>query len=716
MKMFCSWIVSAFIIAFVPLVCGCESSCDPEILDGDFEAVESEGEAETEAADGDAETATDGDGEDSETETDKMESAETEDEAESEIELLTLDLKDECHFFAMSDECLLPYPSSYFEIADASSSTGVRGNYPQDILPNKDGDSNFDISEANIADGASPACPILVHFGVDVDEAYLTTQHELHESVDHENPIAVYNYESGERVIFMSEMDMNRDRIATYPDRFALIIRPLEPMQMGTRQIVVLKNDLRDIDGNAFESPPAFAALRDGVMTANDEVEAIREKYEAIFEFLEDQGHAREDLLLVWDFMVASEDFVLGSVLSMRETALDLMEGTGLSYTIEDIEENPNDNVLKIILGTFEVPTFINETHTFDYDTVHLPILQEENQSFPFTMVIPKMAETSDEPLPLLVFGHGLFGTGRDALTGGVGRDICQPAAQEHGMVMIATDWIGLSSGDLEIIINEIIKDVNRIGLVTDRLQQSLINNLTLTELAVGNLNDDPQLQVNGHKPIDDETVYYYGGSLGGIQGTSFMSLSKRIARGVAAVPGSVWSSMLPRSSHWPAIKLFVDAEYPDPLVQQIGTGFLQSRFDHSDPINLSQLLFNNPLDDAPEGRMMLLQEAMGDSQVPNMTTEMLARGAGFKVMTPSINRPFGIEEVSSPSTESALTQYYLVDQVDADPPPESNVPPQSDNGSHFEMCVMPHTFQQVFKFLKDGEVVQYCSGPCNPD
>ena len=720
MKKFAICIAAAFLVALIGFVCACSTNSDCGLPDGDSDQVQGEGEDDGGGIDGDQDSAEssdgegDGDTESSDGDSAEMEGAEEEDEAE--IELLTLELEDGCSFFATSDECLLPYPSFYFEKSDDSSSTGVRGNYPQGILPNKDGDSNFDISAANLADGSSPASPILVHFGVDVDPAFLTSQHELHESVDYENAIALFNYKSGERVIFMSEMDMNRERIATYPDRFALIIRPLEPMQMGNRHIVVLKNDLRDVDGNAFESPPAFAALRDGVLTANEEVEAIREKYEGIFDFLEQKGHAREDLLLVWDFMVASEEFVLGSILSMRETALDLVQGTGLSYTIEGVDENPNENVLRIVWGEFEVPTFINDTHTFDYDTEHHPILQETNQTFPYTMVIPKMAETSDVPLPLVVFGHGLFGSGRDYLKGGVGRDIVQPAAQDYGMVIIATDWIGLSTGDMNIIITEIIKDVNRIGLVTDRLQQSLINNLTLTELAVGNLNDDPQVQVNGHAPIDADTVYYYGVSLGGIQGTSFMSLSNRIERGVAAVPGSVWSNMLPRSSNWPAIKIFVDSEYPDPLVQQIGTGFIQSRFDHSDPINLSQLLFNMPLDDAPAGRAVLLQESIGDSQVPNMTTEMLARGAGFKVMTPSINRPFDLEEISSPSTESALVQYYLVDLVDADPPPESNIPPNSDNGAHSEMCFMPHTFQQVFGFLIDEELVQYCEGPCNPD
>ncbi|NOZ02597.1 MAG: hypothetical protein GXP54_12005, partial [Deltaproteobacteria bacterium] len=229
-------------------------------------------------------------------------------------------------------------------------------------------------------------------------------------------------------------------------------------------------------------------------------------------------------------------------------------------------------------------------------------------------------------PLPLVIFGHGIFGTGRDYLAGGLGKSFVQPLAQKEGSILIATDWIGLSGGDQQLIINEVLPDLNRIGIVTDRLQQSLINNMTLTELALGQLADDPQVKVGDGALIDNQKVYYYGVSLGGIQGTSFVAVSNRITRGVLAVPGSVWLNMIPRSTVWPPIKAVMDNIYPDPLMQQMGIAFIQTWFDHSDPINLTYLLFDEPPPDAPENRTVVFQESIGDSQVPNMCTEMLAR------------------------------------------------------------------------------------------
>ena len=626
---------------------------------------------------------------------------------------ITLTLVEGCNPFATSDVCLLPYPSAFFQEEDPTSPTGVRVAIPEDALPIPPGVNPIDMELTNTADGVSPAGPILLHFAKDINLDHLTTIHHLDESLVPGVPIALFDMVTGERVRFISEMDMNRK--VAHPDRYALIVRPMEPMKMGHRHVAVFTDALTDTDDQSLLSPEPFAVLRDGIPVTNPEIEDVRPHYETIFTFLEERGYQRERLLLAFDFMVASEEYLLGSVLSIRETALDEMAGTGLNYVIESVEDDPNSNLVRIVIGTFEVPTFLTADQTFEYDADHHPIQQPTNMSFPFTMIIPKKAELG-QPLPLMVWGHGLFGNGRNDMVGSMGVDILQPRAEEAGVIMIATDWIGLSSGDLDLIIDEVLPDINRLTLITDRLQQSLINNLTLTELALGNLAEDPQVKIGANDLIDDTRVFYVGGSLGGTQGTSFMAISPRFIRGVMSVPGSVWLNMIPRSVNWWPIKLVMDILYPDPLLQQMGIAIVQTLFDHSDPINLSHLLFTDPLSDAPAGRTVLLQEAIGDSQVPNMTTEMLARAIGVTQMTPPIYSVPGLDPVTSPSTESTLAQYYMVDQVLANPPPEDNTPPLTGNGVHFDAIVMDHVMQQSIHFLLNGEIVQYCDGLCDPD
>jgi hypothetical protein len=623
-----------------------------------------------------------------------------------------LDIPAGCNPFATSQECHLPYPSAFYQVPDATRPTGVRVDYPDDTIPVGEGVVPFDMDPINAADGTSPAGPILVHFGRDVDPTRLTTIHELPESLAEGNPIALFDLEDDARVLFLSEMDLNRRD--DYPGRYALIVRPLAPMAMGHRHVVALTKDVTDDAGAPFDSPPAFAALRDGVPTDNDQVEGVREHYEELFDFLEARGYPREDLLLAWDFMVASDDYLLGSVVSMRDQAIAEAHGTGLGYAITAVYDDPDEYLTRIVEGTFEVTTYLREDNSFAYDADHHPVRQGANLSFPFTMIIPKKAVTLGEPLPLVLFGHGLFGNGRQYLNGWA-NGITHSMAEAGGAVLIATDWIGLSEGDLQIILQEVIPDLNRITVVTDRLQQSLVNNVVLTELALGDLSHDAVVWDGDHELIDPARVYYYGVSLGGIQGSSFVSISDRITRGVLAVPGSAWMDMFTRSVNWLPIKLVMDMDYPDPLVQQFAIAFVQTLFDQSDPVNLTRMMLRDPLPDAPE-RVVFLQESIGDSQVPNMTTELLARAIGVKRLTPANTDVFGLEPVTSPTTDSVLAQYYLVDQVEADPPPEGNVPPTSDNGAHADMVFLPHVQAQVLHFIETGEVVQYCNGPCDPD
>ncbi|NLH50632.1 MAG: hypothetical protein GX444_18810 [Myxococcales bacterium] len=724
---------AAFLLLFFLLLLGIlAAACSSESSDDDDQAA-----GDDDASPADDDTAADDDDNDNDDNDDNDDSADDDtgdddsgddddnddddddnddndnDNDDSTVEPIHLDLVEGCNYFMTSSECYLPYPSAFFQVEDPTSPTGVRVNLPDEFLPTGIMPS-IDMGPTNTADGISPAGPILVHFGTDIAEEFLTGQNELYESYFAGNPLALFNYETGNRVIFMSEMDMNRR--ALFQNRYALIVRPLEPMEMGQRHVMVLTNDLTDTDGNPLESPPAFAALRDQVITDNPEIEAIRPHYEEIFAFLEAHGYPRSSLLLAWDFMVASKEYLTGSVLSMRETALEEAGGTGLGYTITSVQDDPNQYLARIVEGDFEVPNYLTADNELVYDENHHPIRQAENAWFPYTMIIPKKAETLGQPLPLVVFGHGIFGNGRDYLTSWPGTTIHQ-WAEETGVIMIATDWIGLSDGDLDLIINDIMQDLNRISIVTDRLQQSLVNNIVLTELALGDLEEDPAIQIDGHDLIDDTRVYYYGVSLGGIMGSSFVSISNRIERGVLAVPGSVWLNLIPRSVVWVPIKVYMDLLYPDPLLQQKAIAIFQTRFDMSDPITLTRLMFREPLPDAPAGRQVLLQEAIGDCEVPNLTTEMLSRSIGVELMTPSIHPVFGLDEVTSPVTAGGiLTQYDLVDLTQQYMPPESNIPPEVDNGVHTDMCFQTNVLEQVATFTQTGQVVQYCAGPCDPD
>ena len=621
-----------------------------------------------------------------------------------------LDIAPGCNPLATSAECVYPFPSAFHLRDDAASPTGARVNLVAEKLPLRDGAVPLDVAPYNAADGFSPVTPILLHFGVEIDTGPLPDQFHIDQSLRDGSAIAVFNMETGERVPYFAEMDRNlRDG---YEGRYALIVHPMTPMAMGARHVVLVRRGLAAASGQPVEPTAAFSALRDGAESGSPELEAVRPRYDSIFNFAAQRGYPRRDLVTAFDFVVASEDYLLGSVLSMREKALPALGAAGLPYVITEVQDDPNEQMAKIILGDFEVPTFVREDDTFEYDEAHHPIQQPGNRSYPFTMLIPKIA--ADGPLPLVVLGHGIFGNGRSFLTEGGDGEAIQALSSKYGVVVIATDWIGLSTNDLVRVGIEVGNNLDRIGVVTDQLQQSLINALSMTKLARGALKDDPALQVGPGPLLDLTRTFYWGASLGGIQGSSFISISDDIARAAFGVPGSAWSTMLSRSIVFPPIRNFLEPHYPDPLDFLLGTTLVQARFDHTDPANLTRLMFERPLPDAPPGRQVILQESIGDSQVPNMTTEILARAMGVKLLTPSVTEVFGLDSAPSPTVDSVLAQYQL-ERHDDPAPPHDNTPPEGENDVHHDMNFLPNVHEQILRLWFEGETRQICDGPCDP-
>jgi hypothetical protein len=628
---------------------------------------------------------------------------------------LDLGIAQDCNPLAMSSECLFPFPSSFFQAPDPSTPTGVRSALHDHVIefpPTADG---LDLTVFNRADGYSPTAPILVHLGVDVEPAQLVGQREPARWAAAGAPIALFDVDTGEQVPILAEMDQNQ-RTARYNGRHALILRPMVPMVLGHRHVAVLTSALRDDAGAALPVSRGFVALRDDTPTTHTALEASRPAYEELFTFLAGKGYARADLALAFEFHVASERHVLGGILSMKEQALALAAMPGeLTYTVDNVIDAPNANVLKIVEGTFQVPTFLQADNRIARDADDGAVLQPERQSFPYTIVIPARAAT-DGPLPLVLFGHGVFGQGRDYLEGGIGIDLIQPLAQELGAVVVATDFIGLSSGDQTLLTNELVMDLNRVVIVMDRLQQAIINNLVLVELVRNVIADDVQVRASATAQLLTDDVYYYGVSLGGIQGASIVSLSPRISRAVLAVPGGAWATMLTRSVVYQPIKQLVDLQYPDPLVQQLFIALLQERFDGSDGANVAQLAFRRPLPDAPASRRIAIHEAIGDCQVPNLVTRILARAMGAKQITPFVEEIPLLETVTSPTTEAAVMQVRMPTNLADYTPPDENLVPDHDNGVHSESLSLVNSLDLVRGVLGEDVIRQTCTGACDPD
>jgi hypothetical protein len=650
-----------------------------------------------------------------------------------------------CNPIAVTSECMLPYPSDFLTVADSTTSTGLRLALPPGSLKVPDASTPIDMTPFNRGDGAPTSSPILVHFGVEVGASFLANDTQTAETILATSPIALVNETTGERVPFLSEMDANvNSSEPTGAGRHALIIRPLVPLAFGTKYVVVITNAVLDANGDALPASKGFVALRDKIATDVPAIENARGHYEDIFTLLAAHGYPRASLQLAWDYTTVSSHIVIGPIAAMRtevfaattapapaapDAGADAASDAGdagvspdagnadtITYTITSVTASQYVTGANIVEGNFTPPNYLQADNTILYTADGLPTRQTTipAPSYPFTMIVPPLGAT--QSLALVVFGHGLFGDGRDYLTTDYGSDI-QPLSQSLGAVVIATDWIGLSSGDLDLIISDVVPNLNRVGLVTDRLLQALVNNLSLIELSEGALQNDPRVRLSQTQPLlDPARVYYYGVSLGGIEGSSLISVSRNITRAAVAVPGASWSNLLARSYDYAPIGAAIGTKYPDLLLQQEFITLMQSRFDPADPINLATLFQKNPLPNSPSPRTVVIQESIDDCQVPNLTTELLARAYGIQEVTPDIVPIFGIGTDTTPTTTDSLSQFAIASDIAKYVPPTTNVTPSMDNGAHFDLAFQAPALAEVITLLNTGTIVQTCAdaGPCN--
>ena len=116
---------------------------------------------------------------------------------------------------------------------------------------------------------------------------------------------------------------------------------------------------------------------------------------------------------------------------------------------------------------------------------------------------------------------------------------------------------------------------------------------------------------------------------------------------------------------------------------------------------------------DALRGRNIIWQEAIGDEQVANMTTRMLARAAGASHLEPVVEAVDGIPVMEGPVD---LPGYVQLDPEVTMPDEENR--PATPSGAHSNPRTWPGVRRQVREFLdweSPGNLLHFCGdAPCS--
>ncbi|MEC8381283.1 MAG: hypothetical protein VXZ96_13220 [Myxococcota bacterium] len=604
--------------------------------------------------------------------------------------------------------CAFPFPSAFFMVDDETTASGYRIHFGETTLPMNANDVQPSPRFWNERDGFSPLTPIMTHFP-DVDITGVIGHDDIDAYLDVDALTVVLDLETGERMPHFVELDMSHDMA----DRRAFILRPVEPLTWGHRYAVGIRG-LNDKSGNAIQVSESFAALRDGQETRDFDVESRRDRYDdVIFPALENTGFSRDELLLAWEFGVASQEGVTGKAVAMRDDLLSRLPEGGPSYTIDEVVDftaDENEHTARRIYGTMTVPYYTEDPKpgfVLSRDENNMPMFMGETER-DFTVIVPRSLWENGESGAILQYGHGLMGS-QDEVHGGYLAEM----ADRYGYVLIASDWSGMAHDDIDQIMLMIVNDIQNFAIIPERCQQGFVEFTAAMRMISGDLASDPVLMTtdsegNPVSVVDTTTRYYYGNSQGGILGTPYAALSTDIDRAVLGVSGGPYSLLLSRSVDFDAYFMLLKTMYEDDFMQiSLWIGLMQTLWDSAEPSGYLDAINKSPLPNT-NPKEVLIQVAIGDAQVTTLGAHVKARGIGAKLMPDPVRPVWGLEEASSGELGSGLVEWdYGLDE------PFVSIPPNKDTDPHGRPRGEFEAQEQLNHFLRTGELVNFCDGPC---
>ena len=538
---------------------------------------------------------------------------------------------------------------------------------PEGALPMVEGGTPIDVARLNSRTGFSPVQTTVFDLGVALDPGALPYGDA---AVPGEGPVQIWDLDAGRPVRGFGELDAG----ASDEELPTLLVRPLEPMIPGHEIAVVLTGALLDASGQAVASPDWFVAAAAGRAGAHLSAEAASTP--ALLSRLDALGVT--DPILAISFPIdaggAALDQMMGDVgvpeAWIWDAVLDADEGADVP-----------DLAWKQLEGHFQADQWITDAGTLEV-VDGLPVYQGLGEADLLVHIPTSARDAAPGTVPVWLFGHGIFGDPGVYLSDPTDPSAVLAVADAAGAILIATPWTGLTRSDLGTVFS-VANDFGTITRVTDPLAQALANQRALIRLALeGDLLDDPLFE----GLPDRDHLFYYGISLGGIEGAVLLSHEDRLEHAVLHAGGSTWSMMLERSYAWQTLEPLVADTIPAAADRQLLYALSQLFWDPVDPATVAESLGD---------RSILWQECLGDDMVPNLSTDVLVRGVGAALLDPAIEAPAGLDEVQGPVGGPVLFQF--------DPElgrPERTNRPSDRTEAHNVPRIWPTTIAQTVRFL----------------
>lgn len=631
-----------------------------------------------------------------------------------------LSIPDGCNPVAFDHDCLLPFPSDFFLVDDAAMPSGKRVALTDAAKPQTAGEVSFDPLANNPVDGFSTHQPIMAYFSTGVTaEGVVFHSDDPQKSLVPDSKVLLIDAQTGKPVPVWGEIDMN----APNPPERAFIVRPFSKLEYQKRYIVALQGlfEAKE-DGSSgpfVQAPEGFARIRDKQADSDPVLGPIAARYEKdIFPQLESLGVSRDKLQLVWDFTTGSEEHIMRDLLFMRDDAIAKFEAAPPAVTITNAVENTpaeNENIWLRIEGTIRVPLYLESAELgarINRDESG-KVVQNGETEVPFTLQVPHSANPTDasfEPMRILEYGHGAFGLQEEINYG-----FMRGYTNQDKYIAAAVDWWGMTEPDRNTVIEKALGDQGAMFDFVDRLHQGIVNFIALSYALKGPIAARAELQRFGKTLYDPDKLYYYGISQGAIFGVTMLSLNPLLDRGALGVGGGPYSFMMARSGSFVPFFALLQSPLQSSLTISKLIMMSQNRWDRVDPMTYAPHLLNDPFPKSPANRHILMQNAIGDHLVNHLSTHLVARAAGIRMLEGASQPVWGIDGVAGPADDALLFVDYKLAEL---PGVYCKLPPDSqDPEVHEEVRRNPKIKAQLDSFFQpDGMITNTCDGICDPE
>jgi hypothetical protein len=205
---------------------------------------------------------------------------------------------------------------------------------------------------------------------------------------------------------------------------------------------------------------------------------------------------------------------------------------------------------------------------------------------------------------------------------------------------------------------------------------------------------------------LNTDEAYYYGISQGGIMGPVFLALSNDVERGALGVMGQPYNLLLFRATGLAPFLEIIDMSFTDKREHQLLVALYQMLWDRVEPNGYTHHIRENLLPGS-NPKQVLTRAAIGDNQVTNLASHLMARTLKAKHVDTGQRDVWGVDSATSTSFgESAYVEY----DFDLPKVPLCDVP--------MTLCDDPHEYPrrrvaaraQLDEFLRNGTVTNHCT------